>query len=208
MYHYSAFCYSPGSGTSKKLAKRNAAAKMLSRIHDVPVDLRTSNDADAEDDTFNGVRNTQILSLKLHMKNLHGELYIAHCIISTHYNLWCACLMLWKYWCFIMSSCCAEDLASFELFSYSWLMLGYNRQLFRHLINEVHLLCIHSTLAAELSQAKVKVSAAHGTPCVTLLERRSSSCAATLWACPLTPTSAPCWVTCPWSSVLMSVTWT
>ncbi|KAM7422898.1 hypothetical protein PAMA_010774 [Pampus argenteus] len=42
-----------GSGTSKKLAKRNAAAKMLSRIHDVPVDLRTGNDADAEDDTFN-----------------------------------------------------------------------------------------------------------------------------------------------------------
>lgn len=41
-----------GSGTSKKLAKRNAAAKMLSRIHDVPVDLRSSNDADAEDDTF------------------------------------------------------------------------------------------------------------------------------------------------------------
>ncbi|XP_053172342.1 RISC-loading complex subunit tarbp2 isoform X2 [Scomber japonicus] len=45
-------CSSLGSGTSKKLAKRNAAAKMLSRIHDVPVDLRTSNDADAEDDTF------------------------------------------------------------------------------------------------------------------------------------------------------------
>ncbi|XP_037345996.1 RISC-loading complex subunit tarbp2 isoform X2 [Pungitius pungitius] len=42
-----------GSGTSKKLAKRNAAAKMLSRIHDVPVDLRTSNDADVEEDTFN-----------------------------------------------------------------------------------------------------------------------------------------------------------
>jgi len=41
-----------GSGTSKKLAKRNAAAKMLSRIHDVPVDPRNSNDADAEDDTF------------------------------------------------------------------------------------------------------------------------------------------------------------
>ncbi|KAM4587483.1 RISC-loading complex subunit tarbp2 isoform 2-T2 [Odontesthes bonariensis] len=42
-----------GSGTSKKLAKRNAAAKMLSRIHDVPVDLRSSNDADTEEDTFN-----------------------------------------------------------------------------------------------------------------------------------------------------------
>lgn len=46
---------STGSGTSKKLAKRNAAAKMLLRIHDVPVDLRTSNDADVEEDTFNMV---------------------------------------------------------------------------------------------------------------------------------------------------------
>ncbi|KAK5933741.1 hypothetical protein CgunFtcFv8_014199 [Champsocephalus gunnari] len=42
-----------GSGTSKKLAKRNAAAKMLSRIHDVPVDLRTTNEAEVEEDTFN-----------------------------------------------------------------------------------------------------------------------------------------------------------
>ncbi|KAI5109118.1 RISC-loading complex subunit tarbp2, partial [Silurus meridionalis] len=42
-----------GSGTSKKLAKRNAAAKMLSRIHDVPVDLRSSHEAEAEEDTFN-----------------------------------------------------------------------------------------------------------------------------------------------------------
>ncbi|KAJ7998843.1 hypothetical protein DPEC_G00209170 [Dallia pectoralis] len=42
-----------GSGTSKKLAKRNAAAKMLSRIHDVPVDLRSSHETEAEDDTFN-----------------------------------------------------------------------------------------------------------------------------------------------------------
>ncbi|XP_062852688.1 RISC-loading complex subunit tarbp2 [Trichomycterus rosablanca] len=42
-----------GSGTSKKLAKRNAAAKMLSRIHDVPVDIRSSHEAEVEDDTFN-----------------------------------------------------------------------------------------------------------------------------------------------------------
>ncbi|TRY89360.1 hypothetical protein DNTS_015299 [Danionella cerebrum] len=42
-----------GSGTSKKLAKRNAAAKMLARIHDIPVDLRSSHEAEAEDDTFN-----------------------------------------------------------------------------------------------------------------------------------------------------------
>lgn len=52
----SALSVPPGSGTSKKLAKRNAAAKMLSRIHDVPVDLRTINDVDTEDDTFTMVR--------------------------------------------------------------------------------------------------------------------------------------------------------
>lgn len=51
-YAYSAFT---GSGTSKKLAKRNAAAKMLSRIHDVPVDPRIGHEAEAEDDTFNMV---------------------------------------------------------------------------------------------------------------------------------------------------------
>lgn len=56
--HIPMCCFSSGSGTSKKLAKRNAAAKMLSRIHDVPVDLRTSNDADTEDDTFTMVRKT------------------------------------------------------------------------------------------------------------------------------------------------------
>lgn len=50
----------PGSGTSKKLAKRNAAAKMLSRIHDVPVDLRTNNEAELEDDTFTIVRNKRV----------------------------------------------------------------------------------------------------------------------------------------------------
>lgn len=55
----------PGSGTSKKLAKRNAAAKMLSCIHDVPVDLRSSNDADTEEDTFNMVRDGLLFSRHL-----------------------------------------------------------------------------------------------------------------------------------------------
>ncbi|XP_028929708.1 RISC-loading complex subunit TARBP2 isoform X2 [Ornithorhynchus anatinus] len=41
-----------GSGTSKKLAKRNAAAKMLVRIHNVPMDLRDGPEAEAEDDQF------------------------------------------------------------------------------------------------------------------------------------------------------------
>lgn len=41
-----------GSGTSKKLAKRNAAAKMLSRIHSIPVDQREGNEAEADEDQF------------------------------------------------------------------------------------------------------------------------------------------------------------
>lgn len=42
---------------------------MLSRIHDVPVDLRTNNDADTEDDNFHLVRNTP-----KHVKIVHNEL--------------------------------------------------------------------------------------------------------------------------------------
>lgn len=41
-----------GSGTSKKLAKRNAAAKMLLRVHTVPLDARDGNEAEADDDHF------------------------------------------------------------------------------------------------------------------------------------------------------------
>ncbi|XP_064408556.1 RISC-loading complex subunit tarbp2 [Latimeria chalumnae] len=41
-----------GSGTSKKLAKRNAAAKMLSRIHNVPVDQRDGNEVEVDEDQF------------------------------------------------------------------------------------------------------------------------------------------------------------
>ncbi|XP_019410294.1 PREDICTED: RISC-loading complex subunit TARBP2 isoform X1 [Crocodylus porosus] len=41
-----------GSGTSKKLAKRNAAAKMLVRIHNVPMEQREGSEAEAEDDQF------------------------------------------------------------------------------------------------------------------------------------------------------------
>ncbi|XP_033001249.1 RISC-loading complex subunit tarbp2-like [Lacerta agilis] len=39
-----------GSGTSKKLAKRNAAAKMLVRIRNVPLDLREGSEAKTEED--------------------------------------------------------------------------------------------------------------------------------------------------------------
>ncbi|XP_061300003.1 RISC-loading complex subunit TARBP2 isoform X2 [Pezoporus flaviventris] len=41
-----------GSGTSKKLAKRNAAAKMLVRIHNVPMEQREGSEAEVEEDQF------------------------------------------------------------------------------------------------------------------------------------------------------------
>ncbi|KAM4795296.1 RISC-loading complex subunit TARBP2 isoform 1-T1 [Rhinophrynus dorsalis] len=41
-----------GSGTSKKLAKRNAAAKMLLQIHRVPADHRENGETEAEEDQF------------------------------------------------------------------------------------------------------------------------------------------------------------
>ncbi|XP_075757732.1 RISC-loading complex subunit TARBP2 isoform X1 [Pelodiscus sinensis] len=41
-----------GSGTSKKLAKRNAAAKMLVRIHNVPMEQREGGEAEVEEDQF------------------------------------------------------------------------------------------------------------------------------------------------------------
>lgn len=74
--------------------------------------------------------------------------------------------------------------------------------------NCLHCCCRpHSTRGAGPSLGKVKASAAPGTLCGTLLVRRSSSFAATLWAFPLTPTSAHCWATCLWSSASMSATW-
>ncbi|XP_009636994.1 RISC-loading complex subunit TARBP2 [Egretta garzetta] len=44
-----------GSGTSKKLAKRNAAAKMLVRIHNVPMEPREGSEAEEEEDQFSMV---------------------------------------------------------------------------------------------------------------------------------------------------------
>ncbi|XP_071990748.1 RISC-loading complex subunit TARBP2 isoform X2 [Engystomops pustulosus] len=41
-----------GSGTSKKLAKRNAAAKMLLQIHRVPTDHRENGEPEPEEDQF------------------------------------------------------------------------------------------------------------------------------------------------------------
>lgn len=84
-------------------------------------------------------------------------------------------------------------------YSYSSILIVFN-------CDELHLACTHSTWGAKLRRAKVKASVAPGTHCVTLLERRSCSSAAALWARPRTPT-ALCWMTCPPSSASTSVTW-
>ncbi|XP_038235277.1 RISC-loading complex subunit TARBP2 isoform X3 [Dermochelys coriacea] len=53
-----------GSGTSKKLAKRNAAAKMLVRIHNVPMDQREGSEAEVEEDQFSITMGNKLDSLK------------------------------------------------------------------------------------------------------------------------------------------------
>ncbi|XP_053153065.1 RISC-loading complex subunit TARBP2 isoform X2 [Hemicordylus capensis] len=53
-----------GSGTSKKLAKRNAAAKMLVRIHNVPLDPREGNEAEVEEDQFSIIAGNKLDGVK------------------------------------------------------------------------------------------------------------------------------------------------
>uniref|UniRef100_G3SQU4 TARBP2 subunit of RISC loading complex n=1 Tax=Loxodonta africana TaxID=9785 RepID=G3SQU4_LOXAF len=53
-----------GSGTSKKLAKRNAAAKMLLRVHTVPLDARDGNEAEPDDDHFSIGRGSRLDGLR------------------------------------------------------------------------------------------------------------------------------------------------
>ncbi|XP_028577394.1 RISC-loading complex subunit TARBP2 isoform X2 [Podarcis muralis] len=53
-----------GSGTSKKLAKRNAAAKMLVRIHNVPLDPREGSEAEMEEDQFSIIAGTKVDGVK------------------------------------------------------------------------------------------------------------------------------------------------
>ncbi|XP_026533067.1 RISC-loading complex subunit TARBP2 isoform X1 [Notechis scutatus] len=53
-----------GSGTSKKLAKRNAAAKMLVRIHSVPLDPREGSEAEMEEDQFSIIAGTKLDGMK------------------------------------------------------------------------------------------------------------------------------------------------
>ncbi|KAL7989826.1 hypothetical protein Chor_012492 [Crotalus horridus] len=52
------------SGTSKKLAKRNAAAKMLVRIHNVPLDPREGSEAEMEEDQFSIIAGTKLDGMK------------------------------------------------------------------------------------------------------------------------------------------------
>ncbi|KAM3843876.1 RISC-loading complex subunit TARBP2 [Vipera latastei] len=53
-----------GSGTSKKLAKRNAAAKMLVRIHNVPLDPREGSEAEMEEDQFSIIAGAKLDGMK------------------------------------------------------------------------------------------------------------------------------------------------
>ncbi|XP_069509385.1 RISC-loading complex subunit TARBP2 isoform X2 [Ambystoma mexicanum] len=53
-----------GSGTSKKLAKRNAAAKMLVRIHNVPTGQRDGGEPETEEDQFSMLVNNKHDSAK------------------------------------------------------------------------------------------------------------------------------------------------
>ncbi|KAJ6656166.1 hypothetical protein lerEdw1_004083 [Lerista edwardsae] len=53
-----------GSGTSKKLAKRNAAAKMLVRIHNVPLDPREGSEAEVEEDQFSIIAGNKLDGVK------------------------------------------------------------------------------------------------------------------------------------------------
>ncbi|XP_061471044.1 RISC-loading complex subunit TARBP2 isoform X2 [Rhineura floridana] len=53
-----------GSGTSKKLAKRNAAAKMLVRIHNVPLDPREGSEAEVEEDQFSIIAGNKVDGVK------------------------------------------------------------------------------------------------------------------------------------------------
>lgn len=61
-----------GSGTSKKLAKRNAAAKMLLRVHTVPLDARDGNEAEPDDDHFSIV--SGLCGFAMWFSAGHGEL--------------------------------------------------------------------------------------------------------------------------------------
>lgn len=171
---------------------------MLSRIHDVPVDLRTSNDADTEDDTFNLVRETQKTTLIFVLAYEDPAWWIIPHISTMYstFNLNTSTYYTLNYNSYLPFKCYAEydKLWPCHLAMPPFLLIIINRH--------------YSTWGAELNRAKVKASAALGTLCATLQERRSSSSAATRWACPLTPTSAPCWVTSPRSSALTSVTWT
>nr|XP_045008726.1 RISC-loading complex subunit TARBP2 isoform X2 [Jaculus jaculus] len=90
-----------GSGTSKKLAKRNAAAKMLLRVHTVPLDARDGNEAEPDDDHFSigvgsrldGLRNRGPGCTWDSLRNSVGEkiLSLRNCSVSSLGALGSAC---------------------------------------------------------------------------------------------------------------------
>ncbi|CAO2600630.1 RISC-loading complex subunit TARBP2 [Lemmus lemmus] len=90
-----------GSGTSKKLAKRNAAAKMLLRVHTVPLDARDGNEAEPDDDHFSigvssrldGLRNRGPGCTWDSLRNSMGEkiLSLRSCSVGSLGTLGSAC---------------------------------------------------------------------------------------------------------------------
>nr|XP_038935580.1 RISC-loading complex subunit TARBP2 isoform X1 [Rattus norvegicus] len=101
-----------GSGTSKKLAKRNAAAKMLLRVHTVPLDARDGNEAEPDDDHFSigvssrldGLRNRGPGCTWDSLRNSVGEkiLSLRNCSVGSLGSLGSAC-------CSILSELSAEQ---------------------------------------------------------------------------------------------------
>lgn len=101
-----------GSGTSKKLAKRNAAAKMLLRVHTVPLDARDGNEAEPDDDHFSigvssrldGLRNRGPGCTWDSLRNSVGEkiLSLRSCSVGSLGSLGSAC-------CSVLSELSAEQ---------------------------------------------------------------------------------------------------
>ncbi|KAM8800462.1 RISC-loading complex subunit TARBP2 isoform 4-T4 [Rhynchonycteris naso] len=101
-----------GSGTSKKLAKRNAAAKMLLRVHTVPLDARDGSEAEPDDDHFSigvgsrldGLRNRGPGCTWDSLRNSVGEkiLSLRSCSLSALGALGPAC-------CSVLSELSAEQ---------------------------------------------------------------------------------------------------
>ncbi|KAB1269841.1 RISC-loading complex subunit TARBP2 [Camelus dromedarius] len=116
-----------GSGTSKKLAKRNAAAKMLLRVHTVPLDARDGNEAEPDDDHFSigvgsrldGLRNRGPGCTWDSLRNSVGEkiLSLRSCSLGSLGALGPAC-------CSVLS-----ELSEEQAFHVSYLDIGMAKEL-------------------------------------------------------------------------------